>query len=429
MSTIDQQKKIYFTLILMALFMLLAPILSFSFWAIFFIFLFGLILATTLINPIIAIFAVLIVRPLLDIFSNLNLFDQLPIHLNPASTLSLILPIIGLIALNQKKTVFQFPLKIFWLFFITTLFLGLPFSVDFTSSLLEIYRIMTFLFFFLIGANLFHHLKNQKRLIKVIILSSLIPALLASWQFLNKTGFSLGFDDINNRLISTFGHPNSFAYFLVLTIILTLSQLTKQKSLATLSLLILQLFTIFGTYTRGAWLALFLVVLIWSFSQFKKLFLFIFLGIIFIYLTFSPIKNRINDFFVPGHGNSASWRINLWQDSFDYLIQKPFFGFGIGNAENIILEKRGGQFGSTEPHNDYLRIALEIGFFGLISYLALKIAIIKKLTQNKTFWTSLTLSIFLALSIAEGFDNILRITALNWPLWLIIGMALNNSKN
>jgi O-antigen ligase len=64
-----------------------------------------------------------------------------------------------------------------------------------------------------------------------------------------------------------------------------------------------------------------------------------------------------------------SGRIHLWRATFYAYLERPIFGWGVGNhvdAMNpyIIYE----EFKGFGPHNSYARIFLETGVFGGLSY-------------------------------------------------------------
>ncbi len=54
--------------------------------------------------------------------------------------------------------------------------------------------------------------------------------------------------------------------------------------------------------------------------------------------------------------------ISLWQ---------PWFGYGIGTFNSLVEFYRGFEWGSLEAHNDYLKIFVENGIAGLVSYISL----------------------------------------------------------
>ncbi|MFZ4648985.1 MAG: hypothetical protein ACOYMB_05180, partial [Patescibacteria group bacterium] len=87
------------------------------------------------------------------------------------------------------------------------------------------------------------------------------------------------------------------------------------------------------------------------------------------------------------------------------------------------------------PHNDYLRLGLEVGLPGIAAYLAIIFSVIldffrsfKK--QKKPKLKMLTLfssACLISLAIMSFGDNILNDTALQWSLWALFGAILANN--
>ncbi|MFH1233455.1 MAG: O-antigen ligase family protein [Patescibacteria group bacterium] len=275
-------------------------------------------------------------------------------------------------------------------------------------------------------------------------MSAIIPCIFAFYQFFTQTGMSIPFEGIYNRIFGTFVHPNLFAYYLIipLTLSLFLFSITKTKKIAKIILativIFLSIFLIL-TYTRGAWLAFIIIITFISITYFKKYgkyLVMFFLIISFSYFLIEPINKRINDFIYNPY-NSIHWRINLWQDSLSYVKEKLLFGHGTGMAKKLILQKRGYSFGSSDPHNDYLKIALENGLLGLFSYIFLIVSLFSNLlkkfqttkSQNTKLFSLIFLGITVSLYIMSFADNILRNTALEWSYWVLIGAFLAPKEN
>jgi O-antigen ligase len=150
------------------------------------------------------------------------------------------------------------------------------------------------------------------------------------------------------------------------------------------------------------------------------------------YLLIEPLNYRVNDLVANRSDSSIQWRINLWSDAKEYVKSQPLLGYGAGVASNLILDKRGEQFGSSDPHNDYLKIAIENGLIGLLVYFSLIIGLFIKLTKKYflTDQTQLKTLILSAIGLSIAFyamsaaDNILRNTALMWSFWALIGAIL-----
>jgi O-antigen ligase len=120
--------------------------------------------------------------------------------------------------------------------------------------------------------------------------------------------------------------------------------------------------------------------------------------------------------------------LNLWKDEAGLIKARPW-GYGAGMAKNTILKARGQEAGSPDPHNDYLRIALEAGFFGLAAFLIFIFSVLKNLfaLYKKQIAPRLKTLSFVIFLLIGGFyiisfgDNILANTALQWAMWAMLG--------
>ena len=279
--------------------------------------------------------------------------------------------------------------------------------------------------------------KDLTNLIRVIIFSAAIPVCVGFWQLYFEIGMS---EEGTNRIFGTFAHPNMLAYFLILPVTLaTFAALNLGKkriesygySVVALVLIIALAFT----YTRGAYVALALVFLIVGLVKFRA-FLLAAASLAFaFYLVVPPITARVNSLINFDPYGSIGWRITLWTDSISYFREKPWSGNGLGTGPLVIAENRDFKLGATEPHNDYLKIGLENGAVGLLSYLAIIFSVLidfyrsfKK--QKKPRLRMLTLfssACLIGLSIMSFGDNILNDTALQWSLWALFGAILANN--
>ena len=330
-----------------------------------------------------------------------------------------------------------------------SIFLFIAFASSFASGhiatgLTECFRLLSIFSLFALGFILTDSTKDFIRIIKIIALSAIIPSTVALYQFITKTGMSLPFEGIYNRIYGTFAHPNLFAYYLVISITITLFifLISNRKKMNNLMFIILMPFFItmlILTFTRGAWLALLMTVALIGIIKFRKLLVISFFVLLALFISSEAVNTRIKDF-IPSNNqySSIDWRMDLWQDSIGYVQEEKVFGHGTGFAKELILQKRGESFGSSDPHNDYLKIALENGYLGLGAYLLIILSLffhlLKKYrkTELANFKVLILLTIGLTISLytMSFADNILRNTALQWSYWALIGglFAIQTSK-
>lgn len=386
------------------------------------------------------LFLFVLVRPLVDIFTDYNIVDVFGFGLNLASLMGVFIIFFSFYYLFKNLSKFKGnKVFYFWTIFLLINIFSVIFSVDIGNSFREIVRLTSIFSLFISGYLFVNNAVDLTKALKFVILSAILPAIIGIWQVVYAKEMLVegGF-----RLASTFAHPNMLAFFMFFVLSITififlygykknvLSYFYIIASILFFSILVL-------TYTRGAWLALLIFLIIIGLFKFRKL-LFLMLTIFLIlYSTVSPLQHRINDIFISNnYDSSITWRLNLYKDGLEYFKEKPVIGYGAGNSSLVIAENRDPHLGSTEPHNDYLKAALETGAAGLISYILLLITLIislfrkyrEEIAVKIKYFNFFMIAISLSLIITSFSDNILNDTALQWPLWFIIGgiLGLNN---
>jgi O-antigen ligase len=264
---------------------------------------------------------------------------------------------------------------------------------------------------------------------------------VAIWQYFTKTGLTIPLEGVYNRVYGTFAHPNLLAFYLLLVLTLCflifLSSDKKKVSILIYGLLAgIFLITLGFTYTRSAWLGLLLVVLLLGLTRYRT---FLIISLIFLslsYFSIETINQRISAFSSHDPGSSINWRLTLWEDTLSYASQRPVLGYGAGTSKELILKKRGPDAGSSDAHNDYLRVLLEDGLIGLIGFLILLASLGAELfkiyrDQNRPRLKALAficLILFIGFSIIAFGDNILANTALQWAMWALFGGLIATQK-
>jgi O-antigen ligase len=96
------------------------------------------------------------------------------------------------------------------------------------------------------------------------------------------------------------------------------------------------------------------------------------------YFQSSTLKNRVDEVFSvsssgdTSSGSSTAVRIDIWKASIDLIKKKPFFGYGTGDVENILVEKYKQEGLSViaekklNAHNQFLQTSIAIGLVGTL---------------------------------------------------------------
>jgi len=383
-----------------------------------------------------AAFAVIIVmRTGADFLTSQNLIAIGGFDINFTSLMgAIVLVFAGAVFIKNKGWREKMPLSGTWILF---LFLAavLSFnSISLSVSLVEFLRWLSFFALFVLGFFLFRGSHSLTKLIRILIAASFIPTAAAIWQAFNKQGV---FDGDRWRLSGTFVHPNMLAFYLVFIITLACFIFLSLKRQAVerylyFFLIIPFLAVLLLTYTRGAWLCLFLILFAVGLARFRA-FLLAGLGVIIIfYAVVTPFQERINSLASFSATDSTVWRLDLWRDALGYSQGHSLLGYGPGAAPIVIGNNRSPILGSSEPHNDYIKVLLEMGLVGLAAYLAIIVNLLVRLVQgfkNEKWPRRKLLFLFVlafsaSLYIFSAGDNILKDSSLQWSFWALNGAMM-----
>ena len=362
-----------------------------------------------------AVLGLLILRSSLDVFTTAQMPDalqQIPAAFSVGlDGLTLLYVSVLLLSGEEVRT------DRFWWFFASWIVLqglwlillplgGLGVDASYLPySIREWTRLFSFLMIYLLVMQLKDRLHPEK-IISVLSLSLILPLTVAFMQtFLPSllpailtinVKDATSFVSEESRIRGTFGHPNSFAVYLLLFISLSWWKLTNSGRrwpwFILLSLLVFFLSTT-KTMIILVMLATFVLVVIAPRLSILNLIggMLLFTSVIVLFTTTefgrqrlgmvanTPLLNPDMDvsraiLLSKFDNNSFNWRIAQW----DYLLrawtQYPIFGFGLGTSAFISAN-------GIVPHNDYVRALVEGGIVGLATFLSFLGAQVVRLVQ------------------------------------------------
>ncbi|QQG52482.1 MAG: O-antigen ligase family protein [Candidatus Falkowbacteria bacterium] len=323
----------------------------------------------------------------------------------------LFFPPSSLVSQIGQKTIWPIFKKYFLIpaLLIIGLVLILPFSLDWRISFFGSYErqegISSLFFYFLWSLILFVNLLawrnigsrtwDLKAKIRRILLSANLSATLVGLygvlQILN-IDFLTWPDEpyLTGRALSTFGQPNFFASFLLLTIPLAFYLAYSSKNFWAKAFFsfaaVFQILGLFSTASRGGLLALvvigvlFIAYLLLAAKFTARIKVLIAAGAFLIFIlgigaleVFTP--GRLQESFNLSAGSFAA-RINFFHASADAILKKPVFGYGLENAGEVFIKYYENDWGiyadvsanTDRAHNLILDTLLNAGFFGLLLF-------------------------------------------------------------
>jgi O-antigen ligase len=391
---------------------------------------------------------VLIIRSSLDIFTDIGFYIG-PMKVNVASTASILILLMGLyfilrrrIEINKISIIFG----IWLLALVPFVFISVNnFGAKGFVGLREWIRLFTIFMIFLLSCNLIKR-NNIQRLLNLVFLSLVVPLCIGGYQLVTSSGRVIAGI---HRIHGTFGHPNSFAFYLVLFTGLTCWKLATSKNKLWFLLLLLEVVSLITT------------VSLTGFVMFYVLFFILFLGavgkqkiaIIFLVSLFSlmailspqfqkrqvklkkiDIRQTIK---TKKPVESFTWRIVNWHELLTLWRDKPIMGHGLKSTSFINPRKKSTGSGQTgrAPHSDFLRYLIETGLVGFSFYLAFVILIgyqiylAYKTSTDKELKSCLyiLLAMFLAWQIGSLAANLIVMTAFQYYFWAVSGFAISRS--
>ncbi len=138
--------------------------------------------------------------------------------------------------------------------------------------------------------------------------------------------------------------------------------------------------TLLFTFTRGAWMALAMALLLMAIFYERRLL--ILLAVLAVIAYFLPaIHHRIADLFSPVYWikSAQAGRISKWLAAFDKMMTNPLFGVGLGHYGGAVASI---YHSGTYSDNYYAKTLGESGIVGLVLFFSFHIALIRDLFQS-----------------------------------------------
>jgi len=306
----------------------------------------------------------------------------------------------------------------------------------------ELYLILKVLFYCLIGVSIF-------TIIESIFEYNIFTGLTEGVSKSSMIAKTVKMRDGVYRAQAIFEHPLSLAQYLVFLLpVLLFSNILRLNVTIRLLSVGLVLFALILTMTRTSFVVLSLIIFlyvfhyiwnikIYNYSQFFLKYI-IYLILLIIFIPGGVVTGRV---IIGSQGSealsSSLTRIDQIMVGYALVKEKPFLGYGVGMAGELMLESS-----KSTPYvlhtdsidNMYLKLVVESGIISLILFLVFLIAVVVTVWNNQSKTTDRCLKKFYlwgALSIV-GFIvsmSVLAIFTVLPLLYLIIGVLLDYSSN
>lgn len=348
----------------------------------------------------------------------------------------------------------------FLLIYFIFVIISLAGSSLFFLSLKGFMKTLTYLGFYV---SFLHFLKDNKNMLKYILLAMAISAVGESFIALHQNFLSvseisgwqdmtrLNPEEVMTRVYGTLKpyNPNLFGGYMLailpstlIAIFLPLKNHHYKTAIFGLGCFILTLGAIVMTGCRGAYIGLFVeLILLFMFTYrmlkplYKKIFkLFSILGsalVFFIIVLLPQLRARVFSIFALRGDSSNSFRFNVYNSCLQMFKDNWLLGIGCGNQnfrEIYGLYMKTG-FDALSAYNIYLEIAVESGIFALLAFIGFiwqsfskAVRYILKKSDIKTIYL-LTAVISLAGMLIHGLvDTVFFRPQIQFVFWIMAGI-------
>lgn len=403
------------------------------------------LIATVLLfqEPFLLLSVLIVIRMSLDYTASFYVVSLGDFSLSLSQLFGIGVALLGMfLVLRHRASLFNFPLLFpFALLLIWGLF-TIFYSIAPTTSLQELIRIFDLFSVAYFAFLAVKKTQDIKRLFVVFFLSSLFPLLFGLGQFI----LHIGLIDPNvetPRIFGTFSHPNVFSLYLfviavyVFSYFFFLAQSHKEKQLSFLLLCVVGI-TLLLTFSRVAWIALFLFFFALGIFQYRLALIPLIFVPMLLFSISDAFQSRMMSSFASNPDSSLLWRKNLWKDvtTQSFADQRQFVGTGLDTFPLVSESLRGIKLGSNEAHNDFVKFFIDGGFVGLtvlflfLASIALIIAQHARHTPDPILKNLLwfLFLLFVILEISALTDNVFKNTPVQWLFFALLGAVLGRES-
>ena len=257
--------------------------------------------------------------------------------------------------------------------FVAAAALGLLISHDPLASAVEWIRLGTIVAIVAVLGRILRDPRMLKLCIVAVLGSAVVPLLVALRQSAHGAG-AINAEGLD-RIRGTFQHSNPFASYLSLMIALAVSifpHVSRRWKIALVPYTLACSGLLVLTYTRGAWVALIVALIVIGILQDRRIFFVLLAGLVALALLVPSIGVRLSDLsqqekVTGAPGNSLVWRFGYWKEVLA-MQTNPLVGIGLKEVDLTSPSE-------VPPHNDIVRVYVETGIAGLAAYVWLSVVL------------------------------------------------------
>ena len=300
------------------------------------------------------------------------------------------------ILLQKKKFIFinNNSFLFFYFLFIIICIISYFYSLE---PAISVIKIRTLSLYFIFVATLLNYVDDYdklRKLIKYFIHSGVIASFYILFDFLYNYGFSHFY-----RLGGVFGNVNTMGIIIGISTIFSFYFVLYERMCIYIFPIVITLILVLLTGSRTAFIFVLINIFFLIYFKFrgnlknkiKSIILIVLILLLFYYLIFnvpifySLLGNRIDSYFRFFIGEEINEKSILLRDymirfGFEKFKEKPIFGWGIGNYEELFKKDIGYR---GYAHNNYIELLVDVGIIGMVAYYLMYIFGLFKLKKLK----------------------------------------------
>jgi putative inorganic carbon (HCO3(-)) transporter len=390
----------------------------------------GSFVILALVDTRVAVFALLLARSVIDVTATVPLLSASgSSNVNAAAMMSFIAIGIGAahIAISRID-ITRVPTAKPTLLFLTITLLGVALAPDHNRAMQDWIRSVGTFSMFILIVDLMRSKADQRWVIKVLLLSAVVPVVWGIKQFIAGEG------NVDTpglvRIYGTFTHPSPYSFYLVelipLAFVFLLYTRSKMGRLGLLVLIPAMLFCVYEAQTRGAWVGVVVGVMIFMSTRARWTLLLVPLMAGAMFFAIPSVHARFSE--ATSQQGSVVWRTEQWDAAIGVASTPKLLTVGAGlGAVDVTL--------GNLTHNEYVRLLVETGLAGLIAtifvYRSLfRIAMKEYREAASRYERDLMLAflmVFAARVVIAASDNIIVYPALEWYFWAFAAVVVGST--
>ena len=344
------------------------------------------------------------------------------------------------------KASFQFDLTDFFVFLFTLMIIySVVVSYIPSSSFFMAFSYILFILFYFVFKSTIKTKEQVFAIISVLLTAGLFVSVFGIFQRVTGRGFTMTdawidadmFANNQIRIYSTLDNPNVLGEYLLFIIPLAFAGVYYFKSylykFVSVGILGLAGLAIVLTLSRGAWLGLIVVAILYTLIKDRRL---IWLGLILVLLAPMLVPQSIVERFMSIgdlNDSSSAYRLSIWLASLQMI--QDFWPVGIGLGTNVftfIYQKFAfAAVYAPHSHNLFLQIIIELGIWGFILFMLIIFTFMKNFLTNvhrvkSSFYTSVSAALCAGMGgyLTQGLTDHVwynyRVVAF---FWVIVGLS------